>query len=144
MKFQEYQKFQDNWAPLTTLVYLVIFFRLPELASAVSPTLASLSLPVLCKIDRSGFLRLSSEVTADGDVAMTAGLAAAAATAGCGESLDSCPLTAGLPDASDLRKDRCSTSFRSESSFLLLSPSMDFLPYNIKQQHANDTQNQYA
>jgi len=113
----------------------LIFFRLPGLEWGVPATISSLSTPVLCKIDRSGFLPASSAGTnsdATAEVAMTTGLAAAAIAA-CGEGADFCPLKTGLTDTSDLRTERCSTSFLNESSRMLLCPSTDFLPYNIKQ-----------
>jgi len=118
-------------------VYLVIFFWLSELDWVVSPLLVSLSTPVLCKMDRSGFLpALSAAVASDGDkAAMTSWVTA---TAVCGDGDDLRRLTTGVADKLDidLRKERSSRSFRNESSHLLLS---DFLPCNTKQLHINNT-----
>jgi len=129
---------QTNSSQCATF-YLV--FLLPPLVSrrCSVPTLSlvwtatSLLLPVLCRIDRSGFLLASPSTdvtdTADGDEAagllwMTAGLFWRPA------GLFWRP--AGLAATNDLRRERCSTSFTNESSCLTLC-IFDFLPYNNKQ-----------
>lgn len=117
------------------MIYLVIFFLLPLSVSrwcselTVSYIITSL-LPVLCKIDRSGTLQ-ESLATAIADT--TGGVAA-------GRRLLS--MTMGLlPATSDLRRERCSTSFTNGFSRLMLS-SLAFLPYNCNQQHTNDASSQ--